>query len=69
MPPRSVSARGIDKNSRLADTTPNIKFFSPDKYDFPVIALNCTNAVGTILVRQNRDAAVGTILFQKFQRY
>ncbi|KAK4506910.1 hypothetical protein PRZ48_000643 [Zasmidium cellare] len=50
-PPTSVSAEGIDKNSRLADTTPNIKFFSPDKYDFPVIAFNCTNAVGTILWR------------------
>lgn len=49
-PPTSVSARGVDKNSRQADTTPNIKFASTEDYDFPLIVFHCSNAVGTIMV-------------------
>lgn len=49
-PPTSVSTANIDKGSRLADSTPNIKFMSPKEHDFPIIVYRCYNPVKTIMV-------------------
>lgn len=61
--PTSVSTKGIDKGSRIADTTPNFKFFSPDEYDFPVIVFSCTNVVGLIMVSFGSDSYKGRHVF------
>ena len=61
--PNSVSAQNIDRNSRLADATPNIKFSPVAEHDFPMIVFRCVNPVATIVVsndlQSERDKRAG----------